>query len=99
MNGFDENSSIKTWKRPNEPFNLSSNRSKKCYIRSIGENSKCKVVGLLDQKGTLSTLQGGGRAKRTTIDHVLFLEATLRKAQANSEQFVSVFFDMETAYD
>ena len=59
-------------------------------------------VGLLDffkQKGTLSTLQCGGRTKRTTIDHLLSLEATVRKAQANSEHVVSIFFDMEKAYD
>ena len=58
-------------------------------------------VRLLDffyQKGTLSTLKRGGRAKQTTIDHLLSLEATVRKAQANSEQVVSVFFDMEKAY-
>ena len=59
-------------------------------------------VGLMDyfdQKKTLSTLECGGRAKRTTIDHILSLEATVRKAQANSERVVSIFFDMEKAYD
>ena len=51
------------------------------------------------QNGTLSTLQCGGRAKRTTIDHLLSLEATERKAQANNEQVISIFIDMEKAYD
>ena len=68
-------------------------------MQSYGENDKCKTVELFDQKETLSTLQCGGRAKRTTIDHLLSLEATVRKAQANSEHVVSIFFDMEKAYD
>ena len=58
-----------------------------------------KLLDFFDQKGTLSILQGGDRAKRTTVDHLLSLEATVRKAQANTEQVVSIFFDMEKAYD
>ena len=58
-----------------------------------------RLVDFFDQKRTLSTLQCGGRAKRTTNDHLLSLEATVRKAQANNEQVVSIFFDMEKAYD
>ena len=69
---------------------------------------RCKVmegmviVRLLDfseRKGTLATLQCKGRAKRTTFDHLLSLEATIRKAQANSEQIVFIFIDMEKAQD
>ena len=58
-----------------------------------------RLLDFFEQKGTLSTLQCGGRAKRTTIDHLLSLEATVRKAQANSEHVVSIFFDMEKAYN
>ena len=58
-----------------------------------------KLLDFFEQKGTLSTLQCGGRAKRTTIDHLFSLEAIVRKAQANSEQFVSNFFDIEKSYD
>ena len=57
-----------------------------------------RLLDFFDQKGTLSTLQCGGRAKRRTIDYLLTLKVTVRKAQANSEQVVSMFFDMEKAY-
>ena len=53
------------------------------------------LLDLYDQKGALSTLKCGGRAKRTTIDPHLSLEVTVRKAQANSEQVVSIFVDMQ----
>ena len=58
-----------------------------------------RLLDFFDQKGTLSTLQYGGRAKRTTIDDLLSLEATVRKGQANSVQFVSIFFNMEKAHN
>ena len=48
-------------------------------MQNNGDNGKRKTLG----------------AKRTTIDHLLSLEATVRKAQANSEHIVSIFFDME----
>ena len=57
-----------------------------------------RLLNFLDQKGTLSPLQRGGRAQLTTINHFFSLEGTVRKAQANSEQVVSIFFDMEKAY-
>ena len=57
-----------------------------------------RLFNFFEQVGTLSTLQSGSRAKRTSIDHLLSLEATVRKAQANSEKVVSIIFDMEKAY-
>ena len=57
-----------------------------------------RLLNFLDQKGALSTLQCGGWAKRTTVDHLLSQEATVRKTQANSAQVVSILFDMEKAY-
>ena len=58
-----------------------------------------RLLDFFEQKGTLSTLQWGSTAKRTNIDHLLSLEATVRKIQANSEQVVTIFFHMEKACD
>ena len=58
-----------------------------------------RLMDFLDHKGTLSTLQCGGRAERTTIDYLLSLEAIVKKAQAINDQVVSILFDMEKAYD
>ena len=58
-----------------------------------------RLLDFFEQNGILSTLQCGGRTKRTTIDYLLSLGDTVRKAQANSEQVVSIFFDIENAYD
>ena len=58
-----------------------------------------RLFDFFDQKGTLSTVQYRGRAKRTTIDQLLSLEDTVRKARANSEQVVSILFGMEKSYN
>ena len=58
-----------------------------------------KLLEFSDQKGTPSTLHLWRQSQRTTIDHLLSLEATVRKAQANSERGVSISFDMEKASD
>ena len=68
-------------------------------MQASGENGMYKPVGLFNQNGTLSTLQCGGRAKSTTIYHLLSLEATISTAQANGAQVLSIFFDMEKAYE
>ena len=52
------------------------------------------LMNFFDRKGTMSTIQCGGRAKQTTIDHILPLETTVRKAQENGEQVVSINIDM-----
>ena len=90
---------MKTWNRPSEPSKLSSNCSNQCPMQTKGENGKYKTVRFFHQKGTLSTLQCGGRAKRTTNDHILSLETTATKSLTNSELVASIFFDMEKAYD
>ncbi|KAL0150595.1 hypothetical protein M9458_054096, partial [Cirrhinus mrigala] len=35
----------------------------------------------------------------TTMDPVVCLESEIRKAQANKDQVIAVFFDVEKAYD
>ena len=82
-------------KYPMKPAKLSSVYSNMCSLQSIGGDCKSKTVWFFHQKGTLSTLQYGVRAKQSTIDHLLSLEATKRKAQASNEQVVSIFFEKE----
>jgi len=47
----------------------------------------------------LYNIQCGGLKKRSTIDHLVNIEGTIRKAFANGEHVVSVFFDLQKAYD
>ena len=60
--------------------------------KAIGRMMNVKLLVYFDQKGILSTLQCGGRAKWTTNDHLLSLEATVRKTQVKSENVGHLFF-------
>ena len=53
----------------------------------------------LEEKGLLTSCQSGFRKGRHTMDAVVRLENEIRKAQANKESVVVVFFDIEKAYD
>ena len=50
-------------------------------------------------EGKISTVQSGGKAKRSTTDHLIRLETTIREALARNEHIISIFFDVEKAYD
>ena len=58
-----------------------------------------RLTYFLESKALLSPCQSGFRKGRNTMDSVLCLESDIRKAQTNKEVVVSVFFDVEKAYD
>ena len=89
----------KSGKDPTNPSNYRPIAITSVLCKSMERKVNVTLLDFFYQKGTLSTLQCGYRAKRTTIYHILCLEVTVRKAEANSEQVVSIFFDMEKAYD
>ncbi len=53
----------------------------------------------LEKSRKLANYQSGFRKGRSTMDSVIRLENEIRKAQANKESVITVFFDIEKAYD
>ena len=47
----------------------------------------------------LTPAQSGGVRNRSTVDHLVKLEDSIRTAFASQEHYISVFFDLERAYD
>ena len=58
-----------------------------------------RLVWYLEKGGFISKYQCGFRKQRYTTDHLLRLETYIRQAFKNGDQCVSVFFDLEKAYD
>ncbi|CAJ1057143.1 RNA-directed DNA polymerase from mobile element jockey [Xyrichtys novacula] len=58
-----------------------------------------RLTYVLEKRGKLARCQSGFRKGRNTMDAVVRLESEVRKAQANKESVVVVFFDIEKAYD
>ena len=47
----------------------------------------------------ISKLQCGYRKNRSTVNHLVRMESLIRTAFAKGEHFISVFYDLEEAYD
>ncbi|XP_067131572.1 uncharacterized protein [Centruroides vittatus] len=58
-----------------------------------------RLMFLLEEKNYFSPHQSGFRRNRSTTDNLVKLEASIREAFVRRQHLVSVFFDIEKAYD
>lgn len=58
-----------------------------------------RLLDHLDSIVGFGLIQAGGRKGRSTLDHLLRLETAIRNALVNGEHLISIFFDIEKAYD
>ena len=58
-----------------------------------------RLVWFLESNGLLSNIQCGFRQGRSTLDHLVRFETFIRNAFAKKQHAVSIFFDLEKAYD
>lgn len=90
---------LKPGKDPSDPSNYRpialTSQLGKTMERMVTE----RLAYVLESKGLLSPYQSGFRKGRNTMDSILCLESEIRKAQTNKEMVVTVFLDIEKAYD
>jgi hypothetical protein len=58
-----------------------------------------RLVWFLESQNLLADIQCGFRSQTSTLDHLVKLESFIRDAFINKEHAVSIFFDLEKAYD
>ncbi len=58
-----------------------------------------RLVWFLETNNLLTNIQCGFRKQRSTIDHLARLETFIRNGFINNQHVVSIFFDLEKAYD
>ena len=58
-----------------------------------------RLVWFLENNKILTDIQCGFRKRKSTIDHLVRLETFIRDAFLNKQEVVSIFFDLEKAYD
>ena len=68
-----------------------------CKVKERMVNNR--LNWFLETNGLQSRWQSGARANRSTTDQLVRLEAYIREAWARKEHVLSVFFDIEKAYD
>uniref|UniRef100_A0A6B0V5G3 Putative tick transposon n=1 Tax=Ixodes ricinus TaxID=34613 RepID=A0A6B0V5G3_IXORI len=67
----------------------------KTYERPINH----RLVHFLEAEGVFDRNQCGFRAGRSTVDHLVRLETSIREAFVHRQHCVCVFFDLQKAYD
>ena len=58
-----------------------------------------RLVWLLEKYKLIAAVQSGFRKQRGTLDHLVHFESFVREAFIKKEHIVSVFFDVESAYE
>ncbi len=70
-----------------------------CLCKTLERMINDRLVWFLESNNLLSSIQSGFRHNRTTTDHLIKLENFIREGFIRGEHVVSIFFDLEKAYD
>ena len=76
------------------PISLTS-----CVCKTLERMINSRLVWYLESQHIITEFQSGFRKQRSTNDHLVRLENYIREAFINKQHLVSVFFDLEKAYD
>ena len=70
-----------------------------CICKTMERMVNDRLVWFLEKNQLIATVQSGFRKQRGTLDHLVRFETFIREAFIKKEHVVSVFFDLESAYD
>ncbi|KAL2092870.1 hypothetical protein ACEWY4_012668 [Coilia grayii] len=70
-----------------------------CLCKTMERMVNKRLVWLLESERHLSAFQCGFRQGKSTMDHLIRLEAYIRDGFVRKEHVIAVFFDLEKAYD
>ena len=89
-------------KQGKDPSSVSSYRPialTSCMCKLFEKMVNRRLIHLLESKRLLDPHQCGFREGRSTTDHLIRIETNIRDAFVHKQFFLSVFLDMEKAYD
>ena len=70
-----------------------------CLCKVMERMVNTRLMWVLERRGILSPAQSGFRKMKSTTDVLLRLESSICEAFASKQHHVTVFFDLEKAYD
>ena len=89
----------KPGKDTTDPINYRPISLTSCICKTFERMINNRLVWYLESKGIITNFQSGFRKQRSTNDHFVRLETVIREAFVNKQHLVSIFFDLEKAYD
>lgn len=84
---------------PRNPKNYRPIALTSCLCKLFEKMVNARLVYVLETKNILSPHQSGFRRGRTTLDNIMLLETNIRNAFLRRNHLISIFFDIEKAYD
>ena len=90
---------LKEGKDPEETNSYRPIALTSCVCKLLERILNKRLVWFLETKGLLYKGQSGFRRGRSTIDSLVTLETEVHNAMVKNKYLVSVFFDLEKAYD
>ena len=89
----------KPGKDPTNPTSYRPIALTSCICKTMERMINRRLVWYLESHKLLTNVQCGFRSKRSTVDHLVRFETFCREAFIHNQHLVSVFFDLEKAYD
>ena len=89
----------KPGKDPTSPGNYRPIALTSCVCKTFERMVNDRLMWYLESNNILTEYQSGFRRQRNTTDQLVRLESYIREAFVRQEHVVSVFFDLEKAYD
>ena len=90
---------LKPGKDSTNPANYRPIALTSCICKTMERMVNDRLVWYLEKNKLIATVQSGFRKQRGTLDHLVRFETFIREAFIKKEHVVSVFFDLESAYD
>ena len=70
-----------------------------CLCKTMEYMVNKRLIRFIESNNLYTNSQCGFRSQRSTMDHVVRLETSIREANIQKQHLVAVFFDLEKAYE
>lgn len=90
---------LKPGKDPKNPENYRPISLTCCLSKVLEKMISRRLMWYLETKKVLSIYQAGFRKNRSTIDNLAYFESSIMEAFCEKKYLISVFFDIQKAYD
>jgi ribonuclease HI len=90
---------LKPGKDPTDPLNYRPIALTNCLCKLLEKMVNSRLMYYLEKNNCISNIQSGFRRGRCTLDNMVDLESKIRNAFVKRNHLVSIFFDIEKAYD